>query len=82
VRAPGHRLPADVVQEELALRLPVTEPIDRLFQTVVAWARYAELFNYNASADEIYLDDAELATAACPTAACPTDPDAAPGAQS
>ena len=41
---PEKRLQAAAVKEELAARLPPTEPIDRLFQTIVAWSRYAELF--------------------------------------
>ena len=55
-RAPEKRLQAAAVKEELAARLPPTEPIDRLFQTIVAWSRYAELFGYNATAEELYLD--------------------------
>lgn len=50
------RLSAELIKEELAIRLPPTEPIDGLFQTIVAWSRYAELFGFNAAADEIYLD--------------------------
>ncbi|HEX5137391.1 MAG TPA: nitrate/sulfonate/bicarbonate ABC transporter ATP-binding protein [Planctomycetota bacterium] len=55
-RAPENRLSATAIKEELAARLPPTEPIDRLFQTIVAWARYAELLGYNATAEELYLD--------------------------
>jgi NitT/TauT family transport system ATP-binding protein len=39
------RLPEDVVQEELAVRLP-TEDTELLFKTLVAWGRFAELFRY------------------------------------
>jgi hypothetical protein len=39
------RLPADIVQEELAIRLP-TEDTELLFTTLVAWGRFAELFRY------------------------------------
>jgi NitT/TauT family transport system ATP-binding protein len=64
-RAPAHRLAADCVKEELAVRLPPTEPIERLFQTIVAWSRYAELFGYNATSGELYLDlESEPAPAA------------------
>lgn len=55
-RAPEKRLTATAIKEELAARLPATEPIERLFQTIVAWSRYAELFGYNATAEELYLD--------------------------
>ncbi len=39
------RLPEDIVQEELAIRLP-TEDTELLFTTLVAWGRFAELFRY------------------------------------
>jgi NitT/TauT family transport system ATP-binding protein len=55
-RAPDKRLSASAIKEELAAKLPPTEPIDRLFQTLVTWSRYAELFGYNATAEELYLD--------------------------
>jgi NitT/TauT family transport system ATP-binding protein len=54
--APAKRLAASAIREELAARLPPTEPIDRLFQTIVTWSRYAELFGYNATSEELYLD--------------------------
>ena len=55
-RAENQRLPADTVKEELASRLPPTEPADRLFETVVGFGRHAELFGYTAATDELYLD--------------------------
>jgi NitT/TauT family transport system ATP-binding protein len=67
-RTEGKRLRAHVVQEELAVRVPAHEPIERLFQTIVAWGRYAELFGYNATEDEIYLD-VESSASAAPAAA-------------
>jgi NitT/TauT family transport system ATP-binding protein len=68
--ADGKRVKGHVVQEELALRVPSHEPIDRLFDTIVAWGRYAELFGYNATEDEIYLDvESSAGAAAAPPAA-------------
>jgi len=55
-KAEEKRLPADVVKEELASRLPATEPVDALFETVVGWGRNAELFGFNATTGELYLD--------------------------
>jgi NitT/TauT family transport system ATP-binding protein len=52
--APEKRLPADVVREELAIRL-TAEDIERLFHTLVAWGRFAELFGYSSETDEIFL---------------------------
>ena len=58
--AKNHRLPAEVVQEELVIRLP-TEDVERLFKTVVAWGRFAELFGYSAETEELYLDAPDAA---------------------
>jgi NitT/TauT family transport system ATP-binding protein len=55
-KAEDHRLPGEVVKEELGARLPPTEPVDQVFETLVGWGRYAELFGFNASTDELYLD--------------------------
>jgi NitT/TauT family transport system ATP-binding protein len=53
--APDHRLPKDVVEEELAIRL-TTEDVERLFKTIVAWGRFGELFGFSADDEVIYLD--------------------------
>ena len=53
--AKDHRLHRDVVIEELAIRL-TTEDIERMFQTVVAWGRFAELFGYSPNEEVLYLD--------------------------
>lgn len=50
----GH-LPADVVMEELAIRLP-TQDVEKLFETIIAWGRYAELFGYDPEQQMLYLD--------------------------
>jgi NitT/TauT family transport system ATP-binding protein len=49
------RLTEDVVMEELAIRLP-TQDIEKLFETIVAWGRYAELFGYDPEQKILYLD--------------------------
>jgi NitT/TauT family transport system ATP-binding protein len=53
--AKDKRLPKDVVQEELVMRLP-TEDVEPLFKTVVSWGRFAELFVYDAEAEMLYLE--------------------------
>jgi NitT/TauT family transport system ATP-binding protein len=53
--ARDHRLSKDVVSEELAIRL-TTEDIERLFKTIVAWGRFAELFGFSADDEMLYLD--------------------------
>jgi NitT/TauT family transport system ATP-binding protein len=53
--AANKRLPQDVVEEELAVRLP-TEDIDQIFKTIIAWGRFAELFGYSAEDKVLYLD--------------------------
>ena len=52
--APGHHLPTDVIQEELVMRLP-SQDVERTFQTVLNWARFAELFTYESEADGVGL---------------------------
>jgi NitT/TauT family transport system ATP-binding protein len=53
--AKAQRLPEDVVQEELAIKLP-TEDIERLFKTIVGWGRFGELFGYSTEDHVLYLD--------------------------
>ena len=53
--AKDQRLPAEIIHEELAVRLP-TEDIEVLFKTVVGWGRYAELFGFSPETDTLYLD--------------------------
>jgi NitT/TauT family transport system ATP-binding protein len=53
--AKGHRLSKDVVEEELAVRL-TSEDVDRMFQTLVGWGRFAELFEYSTDDEVLSLD--------------------------
>ena len=53
--APNFRLPAEVVQEELAMHVP-NEPHEQLFNTVIGWGRYGELLGYDPDAQMVYLD--------------------------
>jgi NitT/TauT family transport system ATP-binding protein len=45
----------DTVIEHLAMLLPNEDP-ERLFNTIVNWGRFAELFGYNKDEDRFYLD--------------------------
>ncbi|HEY7089628.1 MAG TPA: nitrate/sulfonate/bicarbonate ABC transporter ATP-binding protein [Tepidisphaeraceae bacterium] len=57
------RLPADVVQEELAVRLP-TEDVEKLFDTVILWGRFAELIGYSPETESVFIaTPSEAATA-------------------
>lgn len=49
------RLPKDVVVEQLAIHLPSAE-LTQLFDTIVDWARYAELLGYEPETAMLYLD--------------------------
>lgn len=60
--APGRRLPAEVVIEQLVLALPTEDP-ETLFQTVIGWGRYGELIGYDADAQTMYLDVEGIAAA-------------------
>jgi len=45
----------EIVLEQLAILLP-NEDADKLFETIVGWGRYGELFGYNADDKLLYLD--------------------------
>ena len=53
--AKDRRLPLEIVQEELAVRLP-TEDVEELSKRIIAWGRFAELLGYSSETEEIYLD--------------------------
>ena len=53
--APNLRLPAEVVQEELAMHLP-NEPHEQLFETIIGWGRYGEVLGYDSTTEMVYLD--------------------------
>ncbi len=61
--AKDSRLPADIVQEELVMRMP-SEDAEQQFKTVVAWGRFAELFGYDADEQVLYLDRGDAVPAA------------------
>ena len=54
-QAPEKRLPKEIIEEELAVRL-TTENVEQLFQTLVGWGRFAELFGYSTDTNMLYLD--------------------------
>jgi NitT/TauT family transport system ATP-binding protein len=54
-QAPEKRLPKEIIEEELAVRL-TTENVEQLFQTLVGWGRFAELFGYSTDTHMLYLD--------------------------
>ena len=58
--AKGGRLPTDVVQEELVVRLP-TQDIEKLFHTVVMWGRFGELIGYSSETQTVFLDEPQTA---------------------
>jgi NitT/TauT family transport system ATP-binding protein len=53
-QAPEHRVSADDVLERLAALLPY-EHSDKLFETLVAWGRYAEVLDYDQDTHTVYL---------------------------
>jgi NitT/TauT family transport system ATP-binding protein len=56
--AKDRSLPSDVVQEELVMRLPM-EDIEKLFETVVLWGRFAELIVYEPQTETVSLATAK-----------------------
>ena len=51
--APGHEVEEEVVLGQLALIFP-NEASNRLLRTIVGWARYAELFNFDSNRRVLY----------------------------
>jgi len=45
----------EIVEEELAVRL-TTEDVEKVFNTIVGWGRFGELFGYDASSEELSID--------------------------
>jgi NitT/TauT family transport system ATP-binding protein len=60
LEAPNHRLSKEIVMEELAVRL-TTEDVEKAFDTIVGWGRFGQIFGYDASSEELYLDEPEAA---------------------
>jgi NitT/TauT family transport system ATP-binding protein len=58
--AKEHRLPADVVQEELVMRLP-SQDVESMLTTVLDWGRFAELLTYDADVDCVMLSEPDKA---------------------
>lgn len=55
--APEGRIDADAVQDELGTLLPYDQPA-KLFQTLVAWGRYADFIDFDRDANAVYLHEA------------------------
>ena len=55
--APEKGIDANLVLEELATLLPYDEP-SKLFQTLIAWGRFAELVDFDQNANVVYLHEA------------------------
>jgi NitT/TauT family transport system ATP-binding protein len=53
----------EIIIEQLAILLPNEDP-EQLFETLVGWARYGELFGYNADDKILYLDTGQQTPAA------------------
>lgn len=58
IEAQEHRLPGEIVLEELAIRLP-SQDFDQMFKTVINWGRFAELLAYDADSDTLSLPEDE-----------------------
>ena len=55
--APDRRIDTDIVLEELGTLLPYDQPA-KLFHTLIAWGRYAELVDFDQNANVVYLHQA------------------------
>jgi NitT/TauT family transport system ATP-binding protein len=55
--APDGRVDASTVLDELGALLPYDQP-PKLFQTLIAWGRYAELVDFDQNVNVVYLHQA------------------------
>ena len=53
-------LPAELILEELALRLPHEQP-RQMFTTLLNWGRYGDIFGYSRDTDLFFLHRGETA---------------------
>ena len=60
LRRAGKPVDADVILQELAILLPYDQS-EKLFETVVAWGRYAELIDYDQDTHTVFVQEAEEA---------------------
>ena len=63
--APEERMSAEDVKEMLATLLPYDAP-ENLFQTIVAWGRFAEILDYDQDDDTVFLIHEEAGEAPAP----------------
>jgi NitT/TauT family transport system ATP-binding protein len=49
---------ADIILQELAILLPYDKP-EKLFETIVAWGRYAELIDYDQDTHTVFVQEEE-----------------------
>jgi NitT/TauT family transport system ATP-binding protein len=57
-RAPEKQLPKEIIEEDLVMRL-LTRDVEPLFDTIVAWGRWGELFGYSDATETLYLPQPE-----------------------
>ena len=58
LRKAGKPVDADVILQELAILLPYDQP-EKLFETIVAWGRYAELIDYDQDTHTVFVQEAD-----------------------
>jgi NitT/TauT family transport system ATP-binding protein len=59
--ADRRELPAELILEELALRLPHEQP-RQMFTTLLNWGRYGDIFGYSRDTDLFFLHRADKTT--------------------
>ena len=57
-KAPEKQLPKEIIEEDLVMRL-LTRDVEPLFDTIVAWGRWGELFGYSDATETLYLAEPE-----------------------
>jgi NitT/TauT family transport system ATP-binding protein len=63
LRKTGKPVDADIILQELAILLPYDNP-EKLFETIIAWGRYAELIDYDQDTHTVFVQEEEAAAEA------------------
>jgi NitT/TauT family transport system ATP-binding protein len=63
LRKAGKPVDADIILQELAILLPYDKP-EKLFETIIAWGRYAELIDYDQDTHTVFVQEEEAAVEA------------------
>ncbi|MCS7313494.1 MAG: AAA-associated domain-containing protein, partial [Acidobacteria bacterium] len=60
LRQPNHAVEADLIMEKIILAMP-EEDYEKVFTTLVRWARFGDLFSYDQVTGQVFMDPDQVA---------------------